>query len=202
MFSFGLAATWCQDWVRKLNGFALEMMNIKKWKYGICKSCFLISFMHLFAIMLCFSGFRFHNSQTRYQDRTLLNQIISQQLFLFCSHIYVFSVPQSSPSARRRLLERSRASCHLSAPGVTRTETIWLSSAGTRLTFAGVWTRTALRCLVPWPMALLSVRASIPVWTEYLSYKRPWKLYYSVTYMTNSIIILRSRAVNVLHIQK
>ncbi|KAK9955647.1 hypothetical protein ABG768_015506 [Culter alburnus] len=61
------------------------------------------------------------------------------------------SVPQSpvfSPSARRRLQGRPRASCHPSAPGVMTTEITWPSSAGIRLTIAGVWTRTASRFLI------------------------------------------------------
>lgn len=98
----------------------------------------------------------------------------SSQLYVFAltqMYFLFISVPQSpvfSPSARRRLQGRSRASCHPSAPGVMRTETTWPCSAGIRLTFAGVWTRTAPRFLILWPKVLLSVRPSIPVWAEYL----------------------------------
>lgn len=168
-------------------------MNIKtgrdKWTYKIWNMSILLS--HLIHAFICHYALFF-----RIPLPQILNQVSRSYCFesnyfsavisLLLTHIYIYSVPQSSPSARRRLLERSRASCHLSAPDVTRTETMWLSSAGTSLTFVGVWTRTALRCLIPWPMALLSVRASIPVWTEYLSHKRPWKLNYSVKHMTNS----------------
>ncbi|KAK9955646.1 hypothetical protein ABG768_015506 [Culter alburnus] len=56
--------------------------------------------------------------------------------------------PVFSPSARRRLQGRPRASCHPSAPGVMTTEITWPSSAGIRLTIAGVWTRTASRFLI------------------------------------------------------
>lgn len=101
----------------------------------------------------------------------------SQQLYVFALtqmyfHVFSFiSVPQSpvfSPSARRRLQGRPRASCHPSAPGVMRTETTWPSSAGIRLNIAGVWTRTASRFLILWKKVLLSVGPSIPVRAEYL----------------------------------
>lgn len=98
----------------------------------------------------------------------------SQQLYVFAltqMYFLLISVPQSpvfSPSARRRLQGRPRASCHPSALGVMRMETTWPSSAGIRLTIAGVWTRTASRFQILWKKVLLSVGPSIPVWAEYL----------------------------------
>lgn len=97
---------------------------------------------------------------------------------MYALFIRVPQTPVSCPSAWRRPPGWPRAPCRPSAPGVMRTGTTSSSSAGMRLSGAGVWTRAAFRLLILWPRVLFSA----PVWAEYCGIDE--KNYPKMTFIT------------------